>query len=339
MGLIDTIETLAGIKNDIRQAIAGKHADPGTHFADYAGVIREWWAPEINVTADLIDGGAYFILRVTAETNGILSLSQTVADGASVDWGDGSPVETVSEVGDVSFSHTYQPGYYRLKVTRSSGSVALRARVEGYSYYPCLDGVIHTCEYIFVGSKIDIGAYSLRVGYSGLGKIVVDMTRDSIGDYGLSGNPFTQISLVNNDHNVQFGEGVFYGDEMFRNFSVFYGYRRTDIPAYMFTNCTLFEITRVPDTVTKIKDTAFAGCMKLMNIDLPASLTEIETSAFRRCFSLQTVEVLATTPPTLGYDAFGLCYSLRKIRVPAASLAAYQAATNWSQYASIMEGI
>jgi hypothetical protein len=42
--------------------------------------------------------------------------------------------------------------------------------------------------------------------------------------------------------------------------------------------------------------------------------------------------VLATTPPTLGGNAFYGTHSSLKIYVPSASVNAYKRATNWSSY-------
>ena len=42
-------------------------------------------------------------------------------------------------------------------------------------------------------------------------------------------------------------------------------------------------------------------------------------------------------PPTLGDDVFGEHNTSLKIYVPSGSLSAYQSATGWSSYASLLE--
>ena len=57
--------------------------------------------------------------------------------------------------------------------------------------------------------------------------------------------------------------------------------------------CTVGSITQVfiPDTVTKIGETAFSGCTGLTEVYLPASLTKIGANAFSKCRNLHTLIV------------------------------------------------
>ena len=67
--------------------------------------------------------------------------------------------------------------------------------------------------------------------------------------------------------------------------------------------------------------------------------TVIGAQAFYQHSSIAEYHFLPTTPPTLAnINAFSNLPSDCKIYVPAASLTAYQEATNWSEYASYMVG-
>ena len=96
--------------------------------------------------------------------------------------------------------------------------------------------------------------------------------------------------------------------------------------------------TNIPNTIDKIGNGAFAE-LPITSITIPSNITEIYSNAFSECSQLASVTVEATTPPRLLQDVFRNNASGRKIFVPSASLAAYQAASGWSDYAADIEAI
>ncbi len=113
----------------------------------------------------------------------------------------------------------------------------------------------------------------------------------------------------------------------------------TSISSYAFYYCTSLTSVTIPNSVTSIGYGAFAWCTSFTSISIPSSVTSIGEVAFNNCRSLTSVTVNATTPPTLGGEAFSANASGRKIYVPSASVNAYKTATNWSDYASDIEPI
>ena len=112
----------------------------------------------------------------------------------------------------------------------------------------------------------------------------------------------------------------------------------TSIGRYAFNACTsLAEIT-LPASLTSIGGSTFYGCTSLAEITLPASLTSIGSYAFYGCSALQYIRIEATTPPTLA-SKNAIPSTIGAIYVPDESVAAYQAATNWSSFASKIKGI
>ena len=95
----------------------------------------------------------------------------------------------------------------------------------------------------------------------------------------------------------------------------------------------------LPAGLTTIGSYAFYGCSSLQSIAIPAGVTSIGTSAFRSCISLMELTVWASSPPTLGSNALTGVPANCSIRVPAGSVAAYKAATNWSARAAYITAI
>ena len=113
----------------------------------------------------------------------------------------------------------------------------------------------------------------------------------------------------------------------------------TSIGQYVFLNCSLLtRVVNLENTqLTSISSELFSGCSSLAEIALPAGLTTIRSYAFSGCSSLQYIRIEATTPPTLASKA--IPSTIGAIYVPDESVAAYQAATNWSSFASKIKGI
>ena len=136
----------------------------------------------------------------------------------------------------------------------------------------------------------------------------------------------------------------------------------TSIGAYAFYNCTKLESIIIPNSVTTINDSTFKSCSGALTINTGNGIQTIPTSCFQDCSactsftigsavnniqsgsltnlaSCNEMIVKPTTPPALNANAIQFLKSTCVIKVPSASLTAYQTATNWSAYASKMVGV
>lgn len=122
----------------------------------------------------------------------------------------------------------------------------------------------------------------------------------------------------------------------------------TSIGSNAFRGCDELEELVIPSGITEIELQTFDDCKKLRNIILPYTITSIGDYAFHisshDAESIQTertrvVRLYATTPPTIGTNAFGASDggAIYKIYVPNESLDAYKAA--WGEYAERLEGM
>ena len=110
----------------------------------------------------------------------------------------------------------------------------------------------------------------------------------------------------------------------------------TDAP---FFGCSLITTLNIGNGVVSIPAYIFYNLRGLPSVIIPSSVTNIGKQAFASCVSLASVTVLATTPPTLGSNAFQSTSASLVIYVPAESVEAYKAATNWSALASNIQAI
>ena len=95
--------------------------------------------------------------------------------------------------------------------------------------------------------------------------------------------------------------------------------------------------TVIPDDIQIIGNFAFNGLYGLTSLVIPASVTDIYYEAFGNCSNLAELTVLATTPPTLGNNAFFNVPTTIPVYVPCGTKAAYQAAAGWNAFTNIVD--
>jgi formylglycine-generating enzyme required for sulfatase activity len=99
---------------------------------------------------------------------------------------------------------------------------------------------------------------------------------------------------------------------------------------YAFYGNPLTSVT-LSDHITQISEGLFKDTL-LETVNIGTGVTSIGPSAFESCGELATITINRTSPPTLGNYAFYEIFGF-SIEVPAASVAAYEAAAGWSSYA------
>ena len=73
--------------------------------------------------------------------------------------------------------------------------------------------------------------------------------------------------------------------------------------------------TRIPNSVTRIGDGAFAGCMKFTSIAIPNNVTSIGNRAFADCGNLISINI-PNSVTSIGDNAFENCMNLTSIIIP-----------------------
>ena len=344
-----------------------------------------------NIGATYIptDGKSHLVITLYDTARNVVPLywSQTVANGVTIDWGDGSSTETFAGTGNKNTTHTYAAaGTYEITLNVTSGNLWFGAESSNY----CVMGAISTTGQVYcnmlqsvsIGSSVtSIGNYAFQ-NCSSLASVTVPSSVTSISSsafyncYSLASvtipsgvtsispsafqNCYSLVSITIPSSVTSIGNYAFQNCPSLASVTV--PNSVTSISTYAFYNCySLVSITipsgvtsispsafqncyslasvTVPSSVTSIGNYAFHNCYPLASITIPNSVTSIGTYAFRGCYGVGAYHVLPTTPPTLSStNAFYNIPSDCIIYVPAASLAAYKAETNWSTYAAQMVG-
>ena len=151
--------------------------------------VEEYGKLDIGATYITDDGKTRLYFRIAAEGRMTVPLyfSQTVANGVTIDWGDGSATQTLSGTGNRSTSHTYANiGDYCIALTVSSGCTLELGH--NSSYYCVMGSTGNTGKvYCNMLQKVEIGtritnirSYAFNNCYS-LASVVIPNSVTSIG--------------------------------------------------------------------------------------------------------------------------------------------------------------
>ena len=276
----------------------------------------------MNVGAMYItdDGKTRLYIRIVAEgrMNVPLYISQTVANGVTIDWGDRSATQTLAGTGNVNTTHTYASiGDYTITLNPVDG---------------CKLGFgSNSSSYCVMGSTRDNG----KVYCNMLQAVHIGTSVTSISTYAFN-NCRSLTSITIPDSVTSIGDSTF--NNCYSLASSTIPESVTSIGVYAFNNCYSLASTTIPESVTSIGNYAFYNCLSLASITIPESVTSIGNYAFYNCCGMAKYHLKPTTPPTLSNtNAFASIPSDCIIYVPQGCLEAYQNATNWATYASKMK--
>ena len=271
-----------------------------------------------------------------------LYIQQSVANGVTIDWGDGSDPETLPGTGSVNTTHTYQTaGDFVITLDPAEGcTLGLGA---GNSSY-CVLGPTNNNGRVYcsmlqravIGSRgiSSIGTYAFRYCHS-LASVTIPDSVTSIGSYAFYlCYLLDSVTIPESVTNIE--NYAFYNCHSLASVDI--PDSVTSIKHAAFYYCHSLASVTIPDSVTNIEDYAFYNCYSLASVTIPDSVTSIGSYAFYNCFGAKEYHLLPTTPPSLpNANAFSGIPSDCIIYVPVGSLEAYRTATNWSTYADQMQ--
>ena len=324
-----------------------------------------------------VDGKTHFKISfsedsVSTTRTVTLYLTQSDANVATIDWGDGSAVETDSTSGANTFSkqHVYnEGGDYDITVSVAAGG-SVRFGYAGDNSSSNMFGLTTALttlrnyaivKEINIGNGINgLGNYSFA-NFEQLDRISIPNTTTNFDYSGSLTRCYSLQGLV-----IPSGATVIGG--YFTNGC--YGLKYVSIPKGVTTIKTYalsyhYNMARIelPSTVNTCGSYSLAYSYKLKNIYIP-DLTQIGASTFTHCHGIETVTIPNTVTGIYGY-AFQYCYRLKSIHMESTAppglsgsswfdnndglviyvprstnqtvLNAYKTATNWSNYSSRMQ--
>ena len=293
-----------------------------------------------------------------------LHISQNVANGVTIDWGDGSTTETLAGTGNLRTSHAYgTAGDFIISLSVADGCT-LGFGEESSSY--CVMGATDDNNEVYRNmlQKVEIGSGVTRIAsrafYScgSLSSIIISDGVTSIGSSAFY-SCGSLSSIIIPDGVTSIGNSAFHScyslssiiipdgvtsidGSAFRSCyslsSIIISDGVTSIDGNAFYSCGSLSSIIIPDGVTSIGNYTFNACGSLSSITIPDGVTTIGSYTFARCYGMAEYHLKPITPPTLSdINAFE---GIRKdciMYVPQGSLEAYQTATNWATYASYMQ--
>ena len=245
------------------------------------------------------------VTLTTAKANGekvTLRVNQ-LKKGVTVDWGDGTTPDTLTGTSTATVKWTPTHNY------AAPGDYVIALTVNGTFGIVWDSSGMSLLGYT---SGSDNRNYAYR---NAIQRVFLGSGITSIGDYAFfSCYSLTQITIPS---------GV------------------TSIGQSAFQSCGCLASITIPSGVTSIGDYAFYGCDCLASVTLPSVVTSIGQSAFGYCYSVAFYDfTVCTAVPTLSdANAFTDIPADCEIRVPAALLDEWKAATNWATYANQIVGV
>ena len=286
--------------------------DAQSYVADYGKI-------EVGATHITDDGKTRLYITVPKYRQDVpLYFSQTVANGVTIDWGDGSVTETLSGTGNVNTAHSYaSEGNYVISLEVAEGC---KLEFGSYSSQNNIFGSTYADRRVFsiMLTKAELGervtSINKRAFYlcASLSSITIPQGVTSIEERAFS-SCYNLGAIVLPQGLKQLGGYTFDGGSALT--LVVMPKSVTSIGYYAFQNCASLSLAMIPQGVTNIDGSTFRSCLALSSIIIPQGVTSIGSSAFYGCTTIRFV-IIPEGVTSIGSSAFSDSYSFSFVTMP-----------------------
>jgi hypothetical protein len=329
---------------------------------------------DVGAIYDTIDGKTYLFLRITNTTGlqPTLAFNKADTNTLTIDWGD-TTSDTTSSNGNINITKTtaYSAigdyivtldclGIYSSRITvglfnssipyansllKAYMGVNMRTFTgcflncinmnvvsvnkditSGFNNFAQNSGIVHI--------NLPTGLTSVENSFISCRKLITISLNELCVNISAAFNGCSSLEkvVINNITNIG-TTNTFNGCSSLRKISI--PNSINSLGTFIFQNCTGLQTMLISNTLTSLGSSSIRNCNNLVELEFPNTLTSIAANSLQDNLSILEYTFLSTTPPTLAnINAFTNINAACKIYVPDASVAAYQAATNWVTYAN-----
>ena len=279
----------------------------------------------------------YINIADTARMTVPLYWNQSVANGVTIDWGDGSSAETFSGTGYINTTHAYSAvGDYVITLSVNSGTLGLGANSSSNGILGKQRAYTRMLQKVEIGSNISSIAkyafydcYSLKAitlpttvtnFYAGVFKYCYSLKSITIPSSVRYLNDYcfeycTSLSSVSIPASIrQLSQYTFQYCTALRLLVIPYSNSSVLISDYCFYHCCALSYVTMPSKCSEICQYAFYECHSLASITFPSTTTKIAASTFSTCLALASITIPSSVT-SIGSQAFGYCSSLKSVYV------------------------
>lgn len=241
------------------------------------------------------DGKTHMILDVGPRLTIPLMIQQTVSEGITINWGDGSEEETIEGTGTVTTSHAYESeGEYEITFDVADGcTLDFGGTVDDTACN--VFGESQTQRYIPTLKQVYIGNGVISIGQNAFNNC-----------YAL-----TNLTIPNSVTSIEYK--AFSNCTDLTSLTIPHGV--TSIGQRAFGYCYTLTSLTIPNSVTSIESNTFIYCVVLVSLTIPNSVASIEKQAVSFCYALTSLTI-PDSVTSIGQSAFVDCFSLTSLTIP-----------------------